>query len=31
MDLHSVYEVTLEFPVGWVDVYVDNLSFYRNR
>ncbi len=31
MDLRSIYEVTFEFPVGFVDVYVDNVSFYRNR
>jgi hypothetical protein len=31
MDLHSIYEVAFEFPVGFVDLYVDNVTFYRNR
>jgi hypothetical protein len=31
MDLRSVYEWALEFPVGYVDVYIDNVAFYKNR
>ncbi len=30
-DLRSVYEVAFEFPVGFVDVYIDNLTFYKNQ
>ena len=30
-DLHSIYMLALQFPVGFADVYVDNLSFYRRR
>ncbi|HEV8244710.1 MAG TPA: hypothetical protein VGP93_03045, partial [Polyangiaceae bacterium] len=31
MDLHSVFSVAFQFSVGFADVYVDNVSFYRNR
>jgi len=31
MDLHSIYEAAFEFPVGNVDVYVDNVTFYKNN
>jgi hypothetical protein len=29
-DLRSVYEVAFEFPVGYVDAYIDNVTFYKN-
>ncbi len=31
LDLHSIYSIALQFPVGFADVYVDNVSFYRRR
>ncbi len=31
LDLHSIYEVAFELPVGFTDVYIDNLTFYRHR
>ncbi len=30
-DLHSLYSIAFQFTVGYTDVYVDNLSFYRNK
>lgn len=30
-DLKTLYSVAFQFTVGYTDVYVDNLSFYRNR
>ncbi len=31
MDLHSVAQIAFQFSVGFADVYVDNVTFYRNR
>ena len=31
MDLHSIEELAIEVPVGFADVYIDNVSFYRQR
>lgn len=30
-DLHSINMIALLFSVGFADVYVDNVSFYRRR
>lgn len=30
-DLTTVYSIAFQFTVGFADVYVDNVSFYRNR
>ncbi len=30
-DLKTLYSVAFQFTVGYTDVYVDNLSFYRTR
>lgn len=30
-DLKSIYSVGFQFTVGYTDVYVDNVSFYRNK
>jgi hypothetical protein len=31
MDLHSIAELAFEVPIGWADVYIDNVTFYRQR
>ena len=31
MDLKSVSLIGFLFPVGFADVYVDNVSFYRDQ
>ncbi len=31
MDLHSIYMLALQIPVGYSDVYIDNVTFYRRR
>jgi hypothetical protein len=31
LDLRSIYMIALQFTVGFADVYVDNVSFYRRR
>lgn len=30
-DLKSLYSIAFQFTVGYTDVYVDNVSFYRNK
>jgi hypothetical protein len=30
-DLKSLYSIAFQFTVGFTDVYVDNVSFYRNK
>jgi hypothetical protein len=30
-DLESLYSIAFQFTVGYADVYVDNVSFYRQR
>jgi hypothetical protein len=30
-DLKNVFSIALQFSVGYVDLYVDNMSFYRNK
>jgi hypothetical protein len=31
LDLHSVYQVAFLLPVGYTDVYIDNVTFYRRQ
>jgi hypothetical protein len=31
LDLKSIYEVAFLLPVGWADVWIDNITFYRRR
>ncbi|APR79119.1 Hypothetical protein A7982_04466 [Minicystis rosea] len=31
MDLHSIYMMAIQLPVGFADVYIDNVTFYRRR
>jgi hypothetical protein len=31
MDLKTLYSIAFQFTVGYADVYVDNVSFYRNK
>jgi hypothetical protein len=31
LDLKSIYEVAFLLPVGWSDVWIDNITFYRQR
>lgn len=31
LDLKSLYSIAFQFTVGFTDVYVDNVSFYRNK
>ncbi len=31
MDLHSIEELSFEVPVGWSDIYIDNVTFYRQH
>jgi len=30
-ELHAIYMMAFQFPVGFADVYIDNVSFYRRR
>jgi hypothetical protein len=30
-DLETLHTLFFEAPVGWADIYVDNVSFYRNK
>jgi hypothetical protein len=30
-DLKNAFSIALQFSVGYVDLYVDNMSFYRNK
>jgi hypothetical protein len=31
LDLETLYSIAFQFTVGYADVYVDNVSFYRNK
>jgi hypothetical protein len=31
LDLRSIYQVAFELPVGYTDVYIDNVTFYRRQ
>ena len=31
LDLKSAAWLTFAFPMGWVDAYIDNVTFYRNK